>query len=61
MDDTDMRHGVTDDEMEHYLMFPDTYCRCEGGCGPMCDQCIDDLNDEYATDTYDWEDDDGYA
>jgi hypothetical protein len=56
-DYTDMPHGVTDADMEHYLMFPDVYCRCEGGCGPLCDDCINDLND---LDYYP-EDDDGYA
>jgi ArsR family metal-binding transcriptional regulator len=32
---------VTDEEMEHYLMFPDLYCKgCEGGCGPLCIDCL---------------------
>lgn len=29
-----------DEAMEHYLWFPELYCRgCEGGAGPLCIDC----------------------
>lgn len=35
--------AATNEEMEHYLMFPDLYCRGhEGGAGPLCDDCLEE-------------------
>lgn len=33
---------ITDEEWDHYLMFPEAYCRDhEGGSGPLCDSCLE--------------------
>lgn len=33
---------ATNEEMEHYLMFPDLYCKGhEGGAGPLCEECLE--------------------
>lgn len=54
-----MENRVSDEEMEHYMMFPDLYCKnCQSGCGPLCDAC---LNDEEVQDRYFPRDDNDYG